>query len=143
PVGSPIANTQLYVLDQVGELSPQGVTGELYVGGAGVARGYLNRPALTAEKFVPDPFAIVPGSRMYRTGDVVRWREDGELEFLGRADQQVKLRGYRIELGEIEAVLSQHADVQQCVVIVREATLIGYVVGLAEVAELREYLAKQ
>ncbi|HET6973690.1 MAG TPA: amino acid adenylation domain-containing protein, partial [Pyrinomonadaceae bacterium] len=146
-LGDAIAETQLYVMDEDDELSPLGVSGELYIGGAGVARGYLNRAGLTAERFVPDLFSGVEGARLYRTGDVVRWRADGELEFLGRRDHQVKLRGYRIELGEIEGVLAQHPLVQQCVVVIRDlggnATLIAYVVGSVETVELREYLSQQ
>jgi len=124
-IGRPLANTQTYILDQHGQPVPIGVIGELYIGGAGLARGYRNRPALTAEKFIPNPFAPQGGNpsgagRLYRTGDLARYVPDGTIEFLGRRDHQVKLRGFRIELGEIEAVLSQHPAVQAAVVVVRE-----------------------
>jgi amino acid adenylation domain-containing protein len=120
PIGRPITNTRVYVLDKNRRLVPTGVPGELYVGGDGLAQGYLNRPELTAEKFVPDPF--VPGEKLYKTGDLVRWLPDGNLEFLGRLDFQVKIRGYRVELGEIETALVKHPAVEDCVVVVREAT---------------------
>jgi acyl-coenzyme A synthetase/AMP-(fatty) acid ligase len=120
PIGRPIANTEVYILDNDQRPVPQGVTGELCVGGAGVARGYLNRAALTAERFIDDPFSRRPDARLYRTGDLARRRKDGVLEFLGRVDSQVKIRGYRIEPGEIEAALADHPAVQTSAVIVRE-----------------------
>ena len=133
PIGQPIANVQLYVLDHHFNLAPVGVPGELYIGGAGLGTGYLHQPALTAEKFVPHPFSDEPGARLYKTGDLVRDRPDGALEFLGRLDYQVKIRGFRIELGEIENVLQQQPIVRECVVIAREdldgdKRLIAYLV---------------
>ncbi|HEV2727514.1 MAG TPA: amino acid adenylation domain-containing protein, partial [Solirubrobacterales bacterium] len=119
PVGRPIGGTRVYVLDAGGRPAAAGVAGELYAGGEGVARGYLSRPALTAERFVPDPFSGEAGARLYRTGDVVRWRGGGLMEFVGRLDGQVKVRGFRIELGEIEAALSECAGVRECVVVAR------------------------
>src|SRR5262249_51138724 len=114
PIGRPIANTQLYVLDDDLKPAAPGIAGELYIGGIGVARGYLNRPELTEERFLPDPFSPERSGRLYKTGDRCRYREDGALEFLGRIDHQVKLRGYRVELGEIEAALAACSDVQSC-----------------------------
>jgi hypothetical protein len=116
PIGRPIANTQLYILNSHLRLAPVGVAGELFIGGVNLARGYLNRPELTAEKFIPNPFSAEPGGRLYKTGDMVRRLPDGNIEFLGRADQQVKIRGFRIELGEIEAALTAHPAIREAVV---------------------------
>ena len=134
PIGRPIANIQVYILDAQLQPVPIGIPGELYIGGAGLARGYLNRPELTAERFIPNPFSDEPSSRLYKTGDLARYLSDGNIEFLGRIDQQVKIRGFRIELGEIEAVLSQHPDVRDSVVIKREDAsgnqrLVAYIVS--------------
>jgi amino acid adenylation domain-containing protein len=122
PIGRPIANTKIYILNQRKEPAPTGVAGEIYIGGAGVARGYLNRAELTETKFVPDPFAAEPGARMYRTGDLGRWLPDGNIEFLGRNDFQVKIRGFRVELGEIEARLAEYPGLREAVVVAREDT---------------------
>lgn len=150
PIGRPLGNIRTYVLDKDFQPVPQGVPGELYLGGAGVTRGYLERPDLTAERFLPDPFNPQGGGRLYRTGDLVRSLPDGAIEFLGRVDFQVKIRGYRIELGEIEALLGEHAEVQDVAVVAREDTrgekrLVAYVVARAGKEEglssrLREFL---
>ncbi|RUR75333.1 non-ribosomal peptide synthetase [Chlorogloeopsis fritschii PCC 9212] len=152
PIGHPIANTQLYVLDQYLQPVPKGVAGELYIGGAGIARGYFNQPELTAQKFIPHPFSDEPGARLYKTGDQVRFRVDGTLEFLGRLDNQVKLRGFRIELGEIESLLCLHPTVKDAVVMVREDVagdqrLVSYLVLQPEsslaVDNLRSFLQEK
>ena len=147
PLGRPLGNYQLYILDRQMEPAPVGVTGELYIGGAGLARGYHGLPGLTAEQFIPNPFAEA-GSRLYRTGDRARYLPDGLLEFRGRADSQIKLRGMRVELSEVEAALREYAGVEECVVLLRgagmEATLVAYIVPVEEVGpgadELRAYL---
>ena len=148
PIGRPVPGTRGYVLDRDGSPVPVGVPGELHLGGVRLARGYHRRPALTAEKFVPDPFGAVPGGRLYRTGDLVRHRPDGSIEFLGRIDQQVKVRGFRIELGEIEAVLARHPGIRAVAVAARDLRpgdrqLVAYLVARdgagPQPAELRAY----
>jgi amino acid adenylation domain-containing protein len=149
PIGRPIANTQVYILDGDGSPVPIGVTGEIHIGGTGVATGYFNCPDLTAVRFIPDPFSNEPGSRLYRTGDMGRYLPDGDIEYRGRTDQQVKIRGFRIEPGEIEALLRQHPAVKECLVVPREGKagekqLAAYVVARYQTAptagELRDYL---
>jgi amino acid adenylation domain-containing protein len=151
PIGRPLANVQVYPLDSGLQLVPAGRSGELYIGGAGLARGYLGRPDLTAERFVPHPWASAPGERLYRTGDLVRLDAGGTIEFLGRVDQQVKVRGFRIELGEIESALLRHPLVEEAAVVAREDTpgdqrLAAYVVAASQelsFGELRDLLAGQ
>ncbi|MBV4543003.1 non-ribosomal peptide synthetase [Pseudomonas vlassakiae] len=133
-IGGPIANTRLYVLDDQQQLLPPGAVGELYIAGQGVARGYLNRAELTAERFLDDPFSAHPGARMYRSGDLVRWRPDGTLEYLGRNDDQVKIRGVRVELGEIEAALCSHAAVRESVVLLRGGQLQAWYIAESAVS---------
>jgi amino acid adenylation domain-containing protein len=156
PIGHPIPNVRTYVLDANLQPVPIGVPGELYIGGAGVSRGYINRPDLNREKFIPDIFSSVQGDRLYKTGDLVRYLPDGNLEFLDRTDRQVKIRGFRIELGEIESALSQHPDVQEAVILAREEDsggkrLIAYLVlnsavsigNSALIKNLRSFLREQ
>ncbi len=146
-IGRPIANTQIYVLNQNLQPVPIGVIGELYIGGDGLAWGYLHRPELTAEKFIPHPFSKEPGERLYRTGDLVRYLPDGNLEFFGRIDHQVKLRGFRVELGEIEIAIAKHPCIRQVVVLAKEDALVAYVVTHSEhsttISELRNFLKTQ
>ncbi|MET0396105.1 MAG: amino acid adenylation domain-containing protein [Longimicrobiaceae bacterium] len=149
-IGRPIANTRAYLLDRALEPVPAGISGELYLGGEGVARGYLSRPELTAERFVPDPFApqACRGARAYRTGDLARRRPDGALEYLGRTDQQVKVRGFRVELGEIEAALALHPEVGEAAVVAREdasghARLVAYLAGAVVPGGVRDFLRER
>ncbi|BAS60155.1 amino acid adenylation domain protein (plasmid) [Leptolyngbya boryana NIES-2135] len=150
-IGRPIANTQIYLLDANLKPVPIGVPGELYIGGFGLARGYLNRPELTAERFIPNPFwgdRDQSSARLYKTGDLARWRSDGKIEFLGRIDHQVKIRGFRVELGEVEAALEQHPEIQQAIAVIREDApnrkqLVAYVVATlpdAALGSLRSFL---
>ena len=150
PIGRPIANARIYILDECGRPAPIGVVGEIHIGGAGVARGYLHRPELTALRFLTDPFSTEPDGRMYKTGDLARWRSDGTIEFLGRGDHQVKIRGFRIELGEIEACIAQYPGMGDVLVLAREdlageRRLVAYYTAAQEVAAalLREHLAKR
>jgi acyl-coenzyme A synthetase/AMP-(fatty) acid ligase/aryl carrier-like protein len=150
PIGKPIANTQIYVLDRGLEPVPIGARGEIYISGAGLARGYIKSPELTGEKFIPNRFSGKGGERLYKTGDLGRFLKDGNLEFIGRADGQVKVRGYRIELGEIEAVLLQHQGIKEGVVVARgdkEKRLIAYLTPRhserVALSELREYLKQR
>jgi acyl-coenzyme A synthetase/AMP-(fatty) acid ligase/acyl carrier protein len=152
PIGCRIPDLKVYLLDSQGRPVPIGVVGEIYVGGAGVARSYLNRPELTAERFVADPFAPEPGSRMYKTGDLGRYLADANLEFLGRNDSQVKIRGFRIELGEIEARLAEHPAIREAAVVVREGNpgdrrLVAYLVAqpgtMPSISNLREFLKQR
>jgi len=155
PIGRPIGNVQTYILDCNGQPVPTGIPGELHVGGAGLARGYLNRPELTEEKFIPSPFSNEPGSRLYKTGDLTRYRPDGTIEYVGRIDNQVKIRGFRIELAEIEAALSQHPAVLESAVLVLSETnarkrLVAYVVpdsreqnSSLSSSELRQFLQER
>jgi amino acid adenylation domain-containing protein len=153
PIGRPIANSQIYILDSRREPVPVGVSGELYIGGDGLARGYRNRPELTEEKFIPNPFSVNPDSRLYRSGDLAKYRADGNIEFLGRNDNQVKIRGHRIELGEIEATLNQIPWVRESVIVARdrdesdEKELSGYIVSkqasLRSQTEVRRFLQEK
>jgi acyl-CoA synthetase (AMP-forming)/AMP-acid ligase II len=152
PIGRPIANTQIYLLDPQLRPVPVGVPGELYIGGSGLARGYLNNVDLTAAKFIPNPFSRILGERLFKTGDLARYRPDGNLEFLGRIDDQVKIRGVRIEPGEVQAAICQHKSVEAAVVLVREDPrgvkhLVAYLIVPSEkprdARELRQFLAQR
>jgi acyl carrier protein len=152
PIGRPIADRQIYLLDKNLQPVPVGVPGELHIGGVGLARGYFKRPELTAERFIPYPFSNDPGARLYRTGDLARYLPNGEIEFLGRIDHQIKIRGFRVELGEVESVLGQHPSVRETVVTAfeegtREKELVAYVISKQEPAatahELRRFLKEK
>ena len=152
PIGQPIANTQIYLLDTHLQPVPIGVTGEIYIAGDGLARGYRKRPSLTAERFIPNPFSTQPGQRMYKTGDVGRYLADGNIEYLGRNDHQVKVRGFRIELGEIEDALNQHPTIHNAVVTAHQdnadfSFLVAYLVAsdpttTPEISRLRQHLGQ-
>jgi acyl-CoA synthetase (AMP-forming)/AMP-acid ligase II len=151
-IGRPICNTQVSILDTTGELTPIGIPGEICIGGAGVSTGYLGRAALTAERFIPDPYSRQSGARLYRTGDLGRWGADGKLYHLGRLDRQVKIRGFRIELGEIETVLHRHPAVRQAIVMVKDAQpgdqrLVAYLVYQSgedlTASDARRYLRRE
>jgi len=152
PIGRPVANTQLLILDNHLNLMPIGAPGELYIGGVQLARGYLNRPELTQERFIPNPFPKIPSQRLYKTGDRCRYLSDGSIEYLGRLDSQIKLRGYRIELGEIESILTQHQQIQQAIVLLTEnhpghECLVAYLVATSTanlcIDDLRDHLKNQ
>ncbi|TRV43485.1 MAG: amino acid adenylation domain-containing protein [Microcystis panniformis Mp_MB_F_20051200_S9] len=150
PIGRPISNTQVYILDQYQQPVPIGIPGELYIGGSGLARGYLNRPELTDSKFIANPFSQKLSDRLYKTGDLVRYRNDGQIEFIGRIDHQVKIRGFRIELGEIETILNQHPQVKEAIIIAREdqpgvKRLCAYVIASQNltVSQLRLFLQEK
>ena len=149
PIGKPLQNTKIYLLDNQMQPVPIGVQGELHIGGAGLALGYLNRPQLNAEKFIPNPFDKAKGSKLYKTGDLARYLPDGNIEYLGRIDNQVKIRGFRIELGEIEALLASHPQIWETVVLVWDDTtgdkrLVAYIVPQPEITiiidEIRQFL---
>jgi acyl carrier protein len=151
PVGRPLDNVRVYLLDEFLQPVPVGVPGEIYIGGPGVARGYLNRPEITAERFIPDPFALKAGARMYRTGDLARWLPDGNIEYLGRVDFQVKIRGFRVELGEIDNLLLRHPSVENAVTLALTDSpggprLVSYVLPRPEQnltsGELRAFVEK-
>src|SRR5215472_12923523 len=150
PIGRPITNSKVYVLDAEMQQVPTGVAGDIYISGAGLARGYLTHPEWTAEKFIPNPFSDKPGDRLYRVGDLGNYRPDGQLGYLGRNDFQVKIRGHRIELGEIEAALEENEEIAQAVVMAREdgqgeKQLIAYLVMSSEtgIDEIRERLRRR
>ncbi|MFY7822569.1 MAG: amino acid adenylation domain-containing protein, partial [Planktothrix agardhii] len=150
PIGRPISNTQVYILDQYQQPVPIGIPGELYIGGSGLAKGYLNRPELTDSKFIANPFSQKLSDRLYKTGDLVRYGNDGQIEFIGRIDHQVKIRGFRIELGEIETVLNQHPQVKEAIIIAREdqpgvKRLCAYVIASQNltVSQLRLFLQEK